>query len=148
SRINPKTFREGEVLGLRLMQDGRHEEALKAFKQAMQLPGSRPDILRTANVSGPSPVGGSKGGTEGRSVQTLDEFEYQAAHYNMACAYASLGNIGESVANLKKAFEFGFDNYATVRADPDLGNVQGTSDFERLMDEVDPKFNPFGVFGK
>lgn len=114
----------------------------------MQLPGSRPDILRTANVSGPSPVGGSKGGTEGRSVQTLDEFEYQAAHYNMACAYASLGNIGESVANLKKAFEFGFDNYATVRADPDLGNVQGTSDFERLMDEVDPKFNPFGVFGK
>lgn len=26
---SPKTFREGEVLGLRLMQSGKHEEALK-----------------------------------------------------------------------------------------------------------------------
>eukprot|EP00579_Thalassiosira_antarctica_P001331 CAMPEP_0201868392 /NCGR_PEP_ID=MMETSP0902-20130614/2296_1 /ASSEMBLY_ACC=CAM_ASM_000551 /TAXON_ID=420261 /ORGANISM="Thalassiosira antarctica, Strain CCMP982" /LENGTH=211 /DNA_ID=CAMNT_0048393731 /DNA_START=14 /DNA_END=649 /DNA_ORIENTATION=+ len=148
SPITPKTFREGEVLGLRLMQDGSHEEALKAFKKAMTLPGSRSDFLRTANVPGPSPVGGSKGGTEGRAVQTLDEFEYQAAHYNMACAYASLGNVGETVANLRKAFDYGFDNYATVRADPDLGSVQGSTEFKQLMDEFDKKFNPFGVFGK
>ncbi len=26
---SPKTFREAEVLGLRLMQDGRHEDALR-----------------------------------------------------------------------------------------------------------------------
>jgi hypothetical protein len=26
---NPKTFREGEVLGLRLMQSGKHDEALQ-----------------------------------------------------------------------------------------------------------------------
>jgi len=137
------------VQGLRLMQDGKHEEAVKAFKYAMTLPGSRSDVIRTANVPGPSPVGGSKGGTEGRAIQTLDEFEYQAAHYNMACAYAALGNVGESVANLRKAFEYGFDNYATVRADPDLGSVKGSTEFERLMEEVDPKkFNPFGVFGK
>lgn len=121
---------------------------MKAFKFGMTLPGSRSDIVRTANISGPSPVGGSKGGTEGKRVQTLDEFEYQAAHYNMACAYATLGNVGEAVANLKKAFAFGFDNYETVRVDPDLGNVQGTGEFERLMDEVDPKFNPFNLFGK
>jgi len=138
------------VLGLRLMQDGRYEDALKAFKQAMKLPGSRSDILRTATVSGPSPVGGSRGGTQEQKVQTLDEFEYQAAHYNMACAYASLGNVGESVANLRKAFDYGFDNCATVRADPDLESVQGTTEFEKLMEEVDPrmKFNPFKVFGK
>ena len=114
----------------------------------MTLPGSRSDFLRTPNVPGASPVGGSKGGTEGRAVQTLDEFEYQAAHYNMACAYASLGNVGETVANLRKAFDYGFDNYATVRADPDLGSVQGSTEFKQLMDEFDKKFNPFGVFGK
>lgn len=28
-RPNPKTFREGEVLGLRLMQSGKHDEALR-----------------------------------------------------------------------------------------------------------------------
>ena len=61
----------------------------------MSLPGSRPDIVRTANVPGPSPVGGAKGGTEGRAVMNLDEFEYQAAHYNVACAYACLGNVRE-----------------------------------------------------
>jgi len=118
------------------------------FKKAMTLPGSRPDILRTANVPGPSPVGGSKGGTEGRRIQALDEFEYQAAHYNMACAYASLGNVGEAVLNLRKAFDYGFDNYATVRADPDLEYVRGSTDYDRLMEEYDPKRGFFGVFGK
>lgn len=29
SSPSPKTFREAEVLGLRLMQDGRHEDALR-----------------------------------------------------------------------------------------------------------------------
>jgi hypothetical protein len=117
----------------------------------MTLPGSRTDILRTANVSGPSPVGGSKGGTEGRSVQTLDEFEYQAGHYNMACAHATLGNVNESITNLRTAFEYGFDSYVAVRSDPDLVDIRDTSEFGALMDEYDPRnkgFNPFGVFGK
>jgi hypothetical protein len=61
----------------------------------MKLPGSRTDIIRTQKISGPSPVGGSAGGTEGRVVQTLDEFELQAAHYNIACAYARLGKVTE-----------------------------------------------------
>lgn len=122
----------------------------------MTLPGSRTDIRRTSNISGPSPVGGSTGGSEGRLVQTLDEFEYQAAHYNMACAHASLNNLGEAILNLQKAFEYGFDNYDTVRADPDLmNNLDGVVEFERLMEKVDPmktkkRFrNPlFDVFGK
>ena len=121
-----------------------------AFQIAMTLPGSRTDIRRTSNISGPSPVGGSTGGSEGRRVQILDEFEYQAAHYNMACAHASLNNVGEAIQNLQKAFEYGFDNYATVRADPDLRNLDGVREFERLMEEVDPKRrfrNPFGAFG-
>jgi len=132
------------------MQDGRYEEALKAFKLAMTLPGSRPDIIRKANIAGPSPVGGSSGGTSDKFVLGLDEFEYQAAHYNLACTYACLGDVAESVNNLRKAFEYGFDNYATVRADPDLVGVRGSREFERLMEEFDPRrgFNPFGVFRK
>ncbi len=75
----------------------------------------------------------------------------------MACAHASLNNIGEAIGNLQKAFEYGFDNYATVRADPDLLNLDGVVEFERLMNEkVDnnnrkssPFRNPlFDVFGK
>jgi len=66
-----------------------------AFQKALKLPGSKKDVVRTKLVSGPSPVGGSAGGTESTSVQTLDEFELQAAHYNMACAYAKLENAPE-----------------------------------------------------
>lgn len=142
----PTTFREAEVIGLRFMQEGRHEDALTAFKMAMKLPGSRPDVVRTKMLSGPSPVGGSQGGTEGKLVMGLDEFELQAAHYNMACAYARLENISESVANLKSAFDYGFDNYATVRSDPDLGDVHPTPEFEDLMNKYDKRFripNPF-----
>jgi hypothetical protein len=107
------------------------------------------------------------GGYESQNVNTLDEFEMQAAHYNMACAHAQLGQAAEAVANLKVAFQQGFDNYATVRGDPDLAAIRSTPGFEKLMQQYDPKsknnnsgfiggvggggggggFNPFGLFG-
>ena len=65
------------------------------FQQGLKLPGSRKDIIRTKTLSGPSPVGGSAGGTEGKEVLTLDEFEMQAAHYNIACAFARLNLISQ-----------------------------------------------------
>ena len=61
----------------------------------MKLPGSRPDVVRTKALSGPSPVGGAFGGTESQNIMSLDDFELQAAHYNMACAHARLGNLDE-----------------------------------------------------
>eukprot|EP00543_Licmophora_paradoxa_P004372 CAMPEP_0202441800 /NCGR_PEP_ID=MMETSP1360-20130828/1312_1 /ASSEMBLY_ACC=CAM_ASM_000848 /TAXON_ID=515479 /ORGANISM="Licmophora paradoxa, Strain CCMP2313" /LENGTH=153 /DNA_ID=CAMNT_0049056951 /DNA_START=303 /DNA_END=764 /DNA_ORIENTATION=- len=147
ANTNPTTFREAEVLGLRLMQEQNYEDALKAFKDGMKLPGSRPDVVRTKLLSGPSPVGGSIGGLESNLVMSLDEFELQAAHYNMACAHAQLGNVVEAVANLKFAFDNGFDNYSTVRGDPDLKAIQNSSEFNDLMDEYDSKnFNLFGLF--
>lgn len=145
----PTTFREAEILGLTLMQDGDIERALKVFQQGLKLPGSHTDIIRTKTLAGPSPVGGSAGGTEGKVVQSLDEFEMQAAHYNIACAFARLDKINESCTSLEKAFGFGFDNYATVRADPDLSSVHDTPEFDNLMERFDSKkgFNPFGLFG-
>eukprot|EP00529_Nitzschia_sp_RCC80_P032244 CAMPEP_0113452352 /NCGR_PEP_ID=MMETSP0014_2-20120614/6802_1 /TAXON_ID=2857 /ORGANISM="Nitzschia sp." /LENGTH=219 /DNA_ID=CAMNT_0000343721 /DNA_START=155 /DNA_END=814 /DNA_ORIENTATION=- /assembly_acc=CAM_ASM_000159 len=147
---DPTTFREAEILGLRLMQEGNFAEALVAFEKGMKLPGSRPDVLRTKSLSGPSPVGGAFGGTESNRVMTLDEFELQAAHYNMACANARIGNIDASIMNLSKAFENGFDNYSTVRGDPDLDPIKNDPDFAELMERFEGKggFNPFGFFGK
>jgi len=147
---DPTTFREAEILGLRLMQEGNFDEALVAFQMGMKLPGSRADLRRTKSLQGPSPVGGSFGGTESQYVLLLDDFELQAAHYNMACAHARLGNIDDAIANLAKSFQNGFDNYATVRGDPDLDPIKMSPDFEELMEAYDSKsgFNPFGFFGK
>lgn len=119
------------------------------FQKGLNLPGSRTDIIRTKNISGPSPVGGAVGGTEGKQVQTLDEFELQAAHYNIACAYARMGKYKEACQSLEAAFQAGFDNYVTVGGDPDLKSLKGTSDFVTLMAKYDRKgFNPFGLFQK
>lgn len=151
---DPSTFREAEVLGLRLMQEGDFEDALVAFQKGMKLPGTRPDVLRTKSTSGPSPVGGSYGGTDSRQVLALDDFELQAVYYNMACAHSRLGNISESIANLENAFKIGFTNFSTVRGDPDLDPVKQDPDFDKLMEiyeggnNNDDGFNPFGFFSK
>jgi tetratricopeptide (TPR) repeat protein len=146
----PRTFREAEVLGLQWMQEGNYGDALDAFQNGLKLPGSKNDVVRTKMLSGPSPVGGSMGGYESKRSNSLDEFELQAAHYNMACAHAQLGNVNDAIANLQTAFENGFDNYATVRSDPDLEPIQKEKDFETLMAKFEPKkgFNPFGFLGK
>ena len=68
---------------------------LAVFQKGMKLPGSNKDVLRTKSLSGPSPVGGAMGGYESQNVYPLDEFELQAAHYNIACAHAQLGNLDE-----------------------------------------------------
>jgi len=142
---DPTTFRGAEVLGLRLMQEEKFEEALAVFKEGLKLPGSKSDIIRTKLLNGPSPVGGSMGGFGSDVVQQLDEFELQAAHYNMACAYSQLKDIDMAVASLQKSFENGFDNYATVRGDPDLKPLKGTQEFDDLMGKWD-RFKPFGGF--
>lgn len=141
----PTNFREAEILGLKLMQEGRYSDALAAFNKGLKLPGSRLDVIRTKNVSGPSPVGGAQGGTEGKEVWSLDEFEFQAAYYNMACACAKLGEIDEAVNNLRSAYENGFDNISTMKSDPDLRAVQESEGFKEFMDEINPKKK--GLFG-
>jgi hypothetical protein len=121
-----------------------------AFQKGLQLPGSKIDVIRTKSLSGPSPVGGAIGGFETKNIAILDEFELQAANYNMACAYAQLGQVESALTALRASFDAGFDNYATVRADPDLTAVQSTDAFRALLDEYEPKtrgFNPFGFFG-
>lgn len=174
----PTTFREAEVLGLKMMQEGDYDLALKgkekdyvrfavadlcsfshfstlcspyrkAFQTGLKLPGNRSDVVRTKSLSGPSPVGGSMGGFESSAIQSLDEFELQACHYNMACAHAQLNQLQESINSLEMAFQAGFDNYATVRGDPDLDPIKKEKDFEKLMEKYEPKkgFNPFGLFG-
>jgi hypothetical protein len=80
----------------------------------------------------------------------LDEFELQAAHYNMACAHAQLGQTDEALAALRTALVHGFDNWATLQSDPDLQSLQKEAGLQDLLREFEPKkgFNPFGFFNK
>jgi hypothetical protein len=46
------------------------------------------------------------------------------------------------------AFVNGFDNFATVRGDPDLKAIHDSLDYQDLMEKFDSQngFNPFGLF--
>jgi hypothetical protein len=95
-KIQYSNFREAEIAGLRCMQQSLYSQAVSIFQQALQLPGSKVDVIRSKLTPGPSPVGGAfLGGTEGKVVYTLDEFEYQAVYYNLACAYSQLNQVDE-----------------------------------------------------
>lgn len=48
--------------------------------------------------------------------------------------------------DLRIAHQNGFDNISTLTSDPDLRSLQGTPDFEELMDEINPRRNK-GLFG-
>lgn len=52
--------------------------------------------------------------------------------------------------NLELAFKSGFDNYSTVRGDPDLDPIKKQPGFEKFMQAYDGNngFNPFGFFSK
>ena len=57
--------------------------------------------------------------------------DYVDAYYNLACAYARLGDRKETLANLNKAVQLGFAEPDTMVGDRDLGSLLGS----------DPEFN-------
>ena len=57
-----------------------------------------------------------------------------AALYNLACAYAALGQKDAALASLEGAFEIGFQDYNACRTDPDLNILQGAP-MDALIDK-------------
>lgn len=43
----------------------------------------------------------------------------------MACCYAQLGQAAAALTCLEAVLETGFDQYSTIRTDPDLAPVRG-----------------------
>ncbi|HEY0141357.1 MAG TPA: tetratricopeptide repeat protein [Thermoanaerobaculia bacterium] len=57
-----------------------------------------------------------------------------AAHYNMACLQARLGQRGDAIASLTAAKDHGMEFTASIRRDPDLASLRGRRDFETLFE--------------
>jgi len=54
-------------------------------------------------------------------------------YYNIACMYAKMNKIEESVSWLDKAIQKGFSDWGLIRSDSDLDNIRNTSFFKELM---------------
>ncbi|MFI5202327.1 MAG: TPR end-of-group domain-containing protein, partial [Candidatus Kapaibacterium sp.] len=61
--------------------------------------------------------------------------------YNLACMSLYLDRAAHAMELLCRAVAMGFNSLDTFRSDPDLRSLQGTPEFERLMEELEAKTN-------
>ena len=54
--------------------------------------------------------------------------------YNLACSFALTGDKKKAIANLKRAIDSGYLDFAHLRKDPDLKSLHGVPAFEKLVD--------------
>ncbi len=66
------------------------------------------------------------------------------AHYNLACSLALKRRRKEAVAELRRAFECGYDDISWILRDGDLNNLQGYPPFFELLAEMDEKLGRGG----
>lgn len=105
----------------------------------------------------------------GKYQKALDKFdcvlgakpeakEEAVASYNVACCYSKLNEVPAGLTALEEAMEAGFENYKTIKSDPDLANLRASPLFKPLIDNYDEPFinenavnalkSVFGIFGK
>ena len=74
---------------------------------------------------------------------SLSPGELQAVYYNTACALAAKGDMDGSLLALGSALESGFDDFVTLRRDPDLASVVQDPRLDQLLSRFDK-----GWFGR
>jgi hypothetical protein len=66
--------------------------------------------------------------------------EEAVSSYNVTCCYSKLNQIDAGLQALEEAMEAGFDDYKTVREDPDLATLQNSPGFTLLITKYDEPF--------
>ncbi|GLC34521.1 hypothetical protein PLESTB_001252200 [Pleodorina starrii] len=116
----PKRCKEAIDKGLELFKQRQFDQAIALFNLALELPGN-----------GAYRLPGSP-----REYSCPSDAEEQAALYNMACAYAQLGQSSSCLTCLEAVLDSGFVDYNTMRTDPDLAPVRGAA-FDELLGRYD-----------
>ncbi|MFC1646238.1 tetratricopeptide repeat protein [Candidatus Omnitrophota bacterium] len=61
-------------------------------------------------------------------------------YYNLACSYSLLGDIDNSLKNIKRAIELGYNDFDYMNKDPDLSNLRVDKKFEGIsLKNIDRK---------
>ncbi|XP_058086929.1 protein MET1, chloroplastic [Magnolia sinica] len=84
--------------------------------------------------------------------------EASVASYNVACCYSMLNQVQAGLSALEDAMEAGYEDFKTIRTDPDLANLRTSEEFEPLLKRFDESFinenavnaikSIFGIFNK
>ncbi|EHA8591128.1 protein MET1, chloroplastic [Cocos nucifera] len=84
--------------------------------------------------------------------------EASVASYNVACCYSKLNQVQAGLSALEDAMQAGYEDFKTIRTDPDLANLRASEEFEPLIKKYDESFinenainaikSFFGIFNK
>lgn len=66
--------------------------------------------------------------------------EAAVTSYNVACCYSQLNQIEAGLSALEDAMEAGYEDYQTIRTDPDIANLRSSEKFKPLLDKYDEPF--------
>ncbi|KAI3436014.1 hypothetical protein D9Q98_002071 [Chlorella vulgaris] len=119
----PKRAREAIDQGLQKFQAKDYRAAIDLFQLALELPGS--GLMR---------MSGSV-----REYSCASEGEENSALYNMACAWAALGEKQSALTVLEALLDNDFDDFNGIRTDPDLASLRGP-ELDSLLAKKDGLF--------
>ncbi|KAG2484031.1 hypothetical protein HYH03_017121 [Edaphochlamys debaryana] len=110
----PETAKEAIELGNNLAKQGRWQDALAIYEKALTLPGTGLKRYRD-------------------KPRLISDGEKSAALFNIACAWAQLGEARNGLIALAGCLELGYDDFAQLRSDPDLAPLRKDERFEGLL---------------
>ncbi len=61
------------------------------------------------------------------------------AHYNLACSYALMKRLDQSIHTLRKAIELGYRDFRYIREDHDLDSIRKDPRFRQLLREFEDR---------
>jgi TolB-like protein/Tfp pilus assembly protein PilF len=143
-RLAPLEYAPRSMLVIALEKLGRNQEALQEGQRALQAIESHlqthPNDGRALHLAA---VHAAKHG----DAKRVHEFAEQAIRarpgefatlYNLACAFASIGNKERALELLERATEQGHGNRAWMEQDPDLDSLREDPRFTQLIDRIKP----------
>lgn len=125
---DPETAKEAIELGNKYAKATRWAEALGVYEKALTLPGTGLKRFRD-------------------KPRLISDGEKSAALFNIACCHSMLGDARVGLVALSGCLELGYDDFAQLRADPDLEALRKDERFEGLLKRFEPKRAAGGFFG-
>jgi tetratricopeptide (TPR) repeat protein len=130
---NPENFVLHFQLGNLYLRKGELSRAIEYYNRALELnPRFVPALNNLALVTAAN--------KEYYKALTIffDILNYEPAdaeiHYNIACMYARLNRVDESIEWLQKAISKGYSNWESIKNDADLDNIRGSSAYKKLIE--------------
>ncbi|HEX3070320.1 MAG TPA: protein kinase [Thermoanaerobaculia bacterium] len=120
--------------GMALSQQGRHNEALKAFERGLAV--DRVPILMAMLGHAHAVAGHRKEAEEALAALTAESKSRYISPYDLALIHAALGDTDRTIAALHEALEDHSAWMVFLNIDPRLDSMRGVPEFEELAKKL------------